>query len=494
MKHPRSFFHLTLSFLLLFLLSVSSCEKAYEFEEETKKESETDKDADKDTDKDTDTDTSTSTQLVVKVNMSASDTITEEDIYPIHVYIMDSDGNCCGLQKIRSANQDLEFTLKSGVYDVCAVGCAANYDLPTQSEAKSTTLIRLLKGKSHGDLRMAFGQVSLTKDKTTTKTLQLTRRTLQVQSIKFENIPSDVTAVKLRIQPLYKTVALNGNFDEGSTSHSFTLHKLSDGHTWVNETSEYLFESPSDETTLKMMLIRSDSTTTYTYTCKEKLEANHRVNILVSLQNDGSMQFNGTVQSTKWSGAEADAFKFDDSNNTRTVTESNEDFTEELFGNAPERGTLYKGCFVLRTQNVKDTTIVTLLTPREENKVKISQSKDASTVAQSIKTNTNSKLNNLRVTGITGWRLPTLEEMQYVDKHLDEITEFITLINTPSKVITPIERNYSSYTTTYNCGYFFNADDGYIYVYEFDTGIVKKPSSERATYKVRGFTTLKFTD
>lgn len=485
-----SFSRITIFSLFLLLLSISSCEKNYDFEDDTTNK-ETKDDTDADNKSNNDTQTSKSTQLVIKVHLSASDTITEEEIYPIHVYIMDSDGECTAMQQIRSANQDLEFSLKAGAYTVYAVGGAANYNLPAQQEAQSTTLILPSSSTNHGDLRLGLCHVSVVKNQITTQELELSRRTLQMQSIKLTNIPSDVTSVKLRLQPLYKKVALNGSFVEGSTSRSFTLHPQSDNHTWVTEASEYLFESSSSETILKVMLIRNDSTTTYTYTCPSTLHANTRVSIAASFLNDGSSSFSGTVRSTDWYGTKTQSFNFNHSNNTRTITESNVDVTEELFGGAPERGTLYKGCFVLRTQNEGDTTIVTLLTPKEENKIKISQSKDATKVAQSIKENTKEKLNKLKVTGIKGWRLPTLAEMVYVEQHLDELNEMINLINTPENVITPIERNVSQY----KCGYFFNADDGYIYVYEFGTGVVTKtPSSERATYKVRGFTTMKFSD
>lgn len=493
MKKPSSFFRLTISFLFLFLLAVSSCEKAYEFEEETKKESEKDKDSDKTDDTDTDSETSTSTQLVVKISMSTNDTITEEEIYPIHVYIMDSDGDCCDLQKIRSANQDLEFTLKSGVYSIYAVAGAANYDLPTQSEAKSTTLIQLSNGKKPSDLRLGLAQVSLTKNERTTQTVELSRRTFQLQSIRLEHIPSDVIAVKLRIQPLYKNLLLNGNSKNGSTSHAFSLQKQSDGSTWVNETSEYLFESSSNETTLKVMLVRADSTTTYTYKCTGELQASYRVNITGTFAENGATDFNGTVKSSNWAETPKESFNFGSTNHIRTITESNEDVTEELFGNAPERGTLYNGCFVLRTQNVGDTTVVTLLTPDEVSGIEVKKSNNATEVAKSIKENTKAALNKLRVTGITGWRLPTLEEMQYVEKHLDEINEFIKHINNSGGDIELIDRDFYTITTTYNCGYFFNADDGNIYVYEFGTGINKKPTT-RNTYKVRGFATMKFSD
>jgi len=482
-----SHFHLLLP--LLFLFVVISCEKSYSFGEEPTEESDSDTDSDSNTE--TDTETTTTTQLVVQVHMSASDTITENEIYPIHVYVMDTYGACSAFQQIRSANQDLEFTLSAGAYTVYAVGGAANYDLPIQQEAKTSTLLQPLNGKNPGDLRLGLSQVSVAKNKRTTKTIELTRRTFLMQSIKFENIPTDVTAVKLRVQPLYKNIALNGSYEDGNTSHSFTLHKQSDGHTWVSENSEYLFESSSNQTTLKLMLVRADSTTTYTYQCSGQLQANYRVNIIGTFADDESMTCKGTVQSSNWSCTKTVSFDFDNTNNIRTVTESNEDVTAELFGGAPERGTLYNNCFVFRTQNIGDTTMVTLITPNEKNKIKISQSKNTTTVAQSIKDNTKTALNSLRVTGIKGWRLPSLQEMEYVEQHLDEINEMITLINNPTQVITPIERNKFKY----NCGYFFNADDGNIYVYEFGTGVITKtPSSERATYKVRGFTTLKFAD
>jgi len=79
--------------------------------------------------------------------------------------------------------------------------------------------------------------------------------------------------------------------------------------------------------------------------------------------------------------------------------------------------------------------------------------------------------------------------VKYIDDNIDDINAKIESLGTSG--ITSIEVKNGRYY----CGYFFTSDDGNVYVYELGGGdINKSPGTDRVTYKVRGFATIKFTD
>lgn len=407
--------------------------------------------------------------------------------YPVSIYAMNEEGKCIALQEITSSTEEINMELEAGAYDIYAITGGENYNLPTKDTATKSTTIEKKDGKSHGDLMTAYNSIVMTVGEENKLTLQMQRRVMQVQTITLNNIPSDVTAVQLTISPLYSGIKLNGDYTDGVGSHTFELVKQADGTTWKNASSEYLLEA-QNAVTLKVSLIRADGTTSYSYASKEQLSANYKVNITGNFIDDEHIKLSGTIKGTDWKGTIDMTFDFDSTN--ITTSSGNDDDNEEstLHGNAPSEGSLYKGCYVMRTTSNGNSTTVTLMTPTEANKLKFSSSKDEETVQQSIKEAAAEAINGIAVTDITGWRLPTQEEMEYLYNNIDKINESINALNADG--LTDITIKSSGYT----CGYFFTDVDGNVYVYTLDGNINKTPNPNRATYKVRGFTTVTFSD
>lgn len=448
----------------------STCEKAYSPDEEVS------------------VDPENSGNLVVRT-ASATDGSTSADYvtYPVSVYVMDSDGLCVALQQLESANDELKIELAEGVYDVYAVGGADGFNLPSMDNATAETLITPKDGAAYGDLMTAYCNIVMAKGEENKLDLQLQRRVMLVEEVTINNIPDDVTAVQLTVSPLRKGVLLSGDYAPGVSSYTFSLVKQEDGSTWKNATAEYLLEAVGNAT-LKVSLTREAGTTSYSYACATQLTANSKVKITGNFIDDSSISLSGTLKGTDWEGTVDIVFDFDSTNIT-TSDDTDSPIQETTQGSAPKAGTMYKGCYVLRTSTEGGVTTVTLMSPTEVNKVKVSSSKNEDTVQQSIKDNTETALQSVAVSGVAGWRLPNLEEMQYIDANVDAINEAINALS--DNALEAIELKRSSYS----CGYFFTADDGNVYVYvlggyDIDTS----PSSERATYKVRAFTTLTFTD
>lgn len=462
-----------LIFLLVSALSLLfSCEKAYVLDEGGDKPS------------------SGSGQMTVRTSarVSGESGGTDYVSYPVNVYVMNSEGKCVALRQIPSSDFELKLELEAGNYDVYAVSGTDNYSLPSADNATKNSTIETLSGKGHGDLMTASNHVELAKDEENRLTLQMERRVMQVQSVTLNNIPDDVTAVQLTMSPLYKGVLLGGGYTDGSSSHTFDLVRQSDGKTWKSASSEYLLEA-KENITLKVSLTRADGVTSYSYASSESLLANYKVNITGNFVNEDAISLSGTIKGEDWAGTVTMNFDIDQNNTSGEGGGSEPEEPEVLHGGAPAQGTLYKGCFVLKTSSTANSTAVTLITPTEQNRIKVSSSKEEENVKSSIRENTAVALASIAVASVTGWRLPSEAEMAYVDENLDEINEQIEALGS-SGVTTFVAKKGA-----YACGYFFNASDGNIYVYKLGGGeIDTTPGSERATYKVRGFATVTFTE
>lgn len=453
------------------MITLASCEKVYVAEDDTGGSG-----------------TSTRGSLVVRTAANVDDGTDGDDYvsYPVSVYVIDAGGKCVGLQEIASASDELDMELEAGTYDLCAVAGTGNYDLPAKDNATKETAISLKSGMGHGDLMTAHNSVVMAKGEENRLTLQLQRRVMQMQSITLNNIPSDVSAVQLTVSPLYKGLTLDGSYIDGTDSHTFDLTEQADGSTWKNETGEYTLEAKGN-VTLKVSLVRTDGTTSYSYASDQQLAANHKVSITGNFIDDQHIKLSGTIKGTDWEEPIDVVFDFDSTN--ISTDGGNNDPEEALHGEAPAAGTIYQGCYVLRTTSEENTTTVTLITPTEVNKIKVSASTDTDKKQQSIKENTATALESVAVSDLAGWRLPTQEEMEYIDNNAESINAKISALATGD--IEEIELTRSGYA----CGYFFTSNDGNVYVYVLGGyDIDKSPGTGRATYKVRGFTTVKFSD
>ena len=96
---------------------------------------------------------------------------------------------------------------------------------------------------------------------------------------------------------------------------------------------------------------------------------------------------------------------------------------------------------------------------------------------QSIRSAVNAGIAELSVDGINSWRLPTLEELQYVNTNKDFIDRKLLENSKPVFV-------------TGQYAYYFNNDAGEIQAYFPGSGNISSPKSGSGTYNLRAFTTI----
>ena len=402
--------------------------------------------------------------------------------YPINLYVFNSSSECIAVQTLSTSEEDLSFQgLPAGTYSVYAIGGAddTRYTLPSQSEATPTSLISLQEGKTHEDLMAGHNTVVIGHDETNQLTLSLSRMVSMLKTIEVKMIPDDVSAVSISITPLREAVQLNGEAYGETGVFTLSLTEQSDGHTWKNTLSEYILPSVGNATiTIKMT--RNDGIRSYSYTCAEPLLANYKINIDATYTGS-TFNMTGTMTGATWAGERTITFEFDEENvsgneeNNENEDENNNDNENAVInGAAPEEGTAYQGCYVLSSTDQGDgSSLVTLMTPTQMSGLNYDANNQTS-----IRTAVETAINTIAVSGISGWRLPTREEMDVIRSiGAGNINVNISYLSG----ITPLSTNSACY--------FYTKDNGQISSYLLSNGNDFEPDDKT---KLRAVTTLTF--
>lgn len=416
----------------------------------------------------------------------------EEVSYPVSVYVMDDAGKCVDLKQLDSANDELQFSLSAGTYNVYAIAGAdeESYELPTKDNAQKSSEIKLRDDMEHGDLMTSSDNVVVTKGEKNTLTLTMSRKVSEVEAVKIEGVPSDATAVEITLSPLVKGICLDGSNSEGTTSKTLSLSKSSTSGTWVTTSTSYILESTSNLTIKVGMTIDGSK---YSYTCnyKGKVEANHKLT-LNGTYNDNTVTLQGVLTGAKWGDPVIIDFEIggENTNDNGSSDEDNKNTGDDTqSGESTSVGFVYDNCLVIKSVTSGSTTTLTLMAGEEAEALSYSKSKkgvDNALFQQAISECVNETFASLY--SDSELRLPTEEEVKYLADNVDEINDNIDKLeesgvydiwNIPLKV------------GSTKCGYYYKADDGNIYVYTLTTDVIdKEPNPNRKSYRLRGFKTV----
>lgn len=461
MKIQRDSFKILLA--AVFTCILSSCEKGYVAEEE-------------------EGGISQCGTLAVRAVMEAAGTAQSDDLekaevsYPVNIYVFDSNGTCAATSALEAEDDDISISLQEGKYRVYAVAGAKakDYELPSKSEAEPESVIKLRDGSSHGDLMTAYNSVTMEEGERNLLDMRLERKVMNVRSITVENIPQSVKGVSVTLSPLYSDLRLDGSFkyDDDTQAIKLTEDDSKDG-TWRSSETIYMFPA-SGNATVKVTMTQADGTKeSFSYTCDNKLEANYRVDIKGAYKS-GNFTLTGTLTGDVWAG-------------TRTIefTGGTDDSGQQAEGDAPEAGTLYKGCYVLTSERQGNSgkTRVVLMSPRYNDEWSFKKGN-----VEALQSEVNSKINKLAVKGITGWRLPTLDEVKYGFENHTAINEKIEKIRKTTYIA-----DFSIISTNY---LFKDGDEIKLYKHNKGDPTILKSKSIGAgtTTTLRAFATLIFND
>lgn len=363
--------------------------------------------------------------LIVRTRAAANDGTesgTESIIsYPINIYVFDESNECVAVSTLSSADDELSLKLPEGMYEVCAVAGASadSYELPTQETATKETVLTLKDGQKHGDLMTANNTVTLEYGGTNTLTLALERKVMLIESVTINSVPASVSNVSVSIHPLKANLLLDGSYSGENGASEIELTEDVDGSTWKNTEGVYLLEAVG-RPTVEVTFTINDEPVSYSYTCDRELKANHKVFITGTFTGDG-IEMTGSISGVEW--AEDEEIVFDFGGMESGETDDNGDVETS---DVPTVGTLYKGCYVLKSETNGGMTTLTLMYPENYSQVWGFDKDDQ----ESIEAELTTVLAGLSVEGIsTEWRLPTLEEIEILGKNYNEINEKIKVLN-----------------------------------------------------------------
>ena len=167
----------------------------------------------------------------------------------------------------------------------------------------------------------------------------------------------------------------------------------------------YLLPPSSSPASITVRITTPSGTRSYTYSTSNELEAGYKINIEGTHTEAVGVTLSGTITGAAWLGERTIRFDFDEDGSS-----SGDSPNENGSGDSdlPAAGTLYQGCYVLANNG----TTTTLLSPNEAS---IGQSYRAYTDnADGLAEAVSNLITATGVEGISGWRLPTLAELNAI--------------------------------------------------------------------------------
>ena len=349
-------------------------------------------------------------QEVINEDMSASDsrmtvmTRGEGDPVssPVRLYVFDSNDGCVTMETLDAGSSSFTKNLPAGTYDVYALASdESRYALPSKDEATKTTPIAPKSGEQFGDLMIGHSSVTLSDGNTNEITLNLSRKVMLLRSVIIKDVPEGTTDVSVMVSPIQESILLNGSYQGDDGSFSVALTKQSDGTTWKMATEDVFLLPSVGKPTITITI----GTTSFSYSCPNELEANHKITIEGTYKEPttqpAELTLTGTINGVAWGEDSHVSFDFGPADEDNGPS-----------GEIPAEGSTYLGCYVLKVNGNE----VTLLSPSQQQHI-VEDNDDAATVSSKIST----ELQSWEPTISTNWRLMTKEEAGIIRSNFNSI-------------------------------------------------------------------------
>lgn len=379
---------------------------------------------------------------------------------PVTLYVMDNNGICVKKETLTSTAEGISMELPAGKYHVYAIGGAKenDYILPATENATAQSEIALKSSAKHDDLMTASGNITLKKNQENQLTLDMSRKVMKINMLTINDVPADISAVSITLQPLYKALLLDGSYGTATTGETINLTKQTDGTTWKNTEALYMFPQ-AGSATIKVSLTKNGQSQTYTYTCTEALAANHEYNIEATYVDNQNITMQGSINGVAWGTNINISFNFGNEGNEDDDNNGNDTPTEP----APTVNTMYKDCFVMSVADDDNGKVVTLL-----HKKAVELTGANKTEAQ-VLSEIDAVLPNFSINGITEWRVPTKDDFNGFYP-----SYFNNAVKNDSEA-TPYQQSYGYYYKEGANLKVYKAGTGMSYGMEFQYGLMFRP-------------------
>lgn len=415
-------------------------------------------------------------KLTIRTKAVSSGTTTMTVATPINIYVFDSQDKCIAQKTIETETDKADMKLQAGTYKVYAVAGAssADYSLPKKVNATPQSVVALIEGKQHSDLMAAANDITLVDGEDADLTLLMQRKVLMLTAVNITDVPDDVTGISATLGSLYENITLTGDYSGEQGSQTINLSKQSSGSTWTADCNLFLFPSVGNPSVTFTFKTSDGKTKTFTYASQKPLVANYKVSINVNYLKVKEPTLKCSINGVDWAGTDVWNFDADERNFSITGGDDTGGTTVDD-GNVPIAGTLYKGCYVLKTEKSGNKTVVTLVAPKGKNALEFTPGNQTS-----IKLAIDKGLAELAVSGVDGCRLPTITELNYLS---DNIDAFRDIVSTSS-----VDNLFTANQLIYCLN-----DNNEIKCYRCSTKEIFEADKGKLYY-LRPFTTLIFTD
>ncbi len=242
----------------------------------------------------------------------------EDPVSQARIYIFDQTGKCVQLLSTDEQNNTADVRMPPGTYTLCAVGGTDlnRFDLPTLSDATTTSAVTLKDGEVMDDLLHKRLTLTLEKDEDKDLAISLERKVICLKEVEVKDVPAEVSAVEITLSPLYSALQLSGTFsDTEPQDYQLTLSEQADGTTWKATPQALLFPSMGTPS-LTINFTKSDGFESYTYIIPEALTANRHYSLSGTCKTTRNVTFSATLTAADWAEDVNVEFDFDESNSS----------------------------------------------------------------------------------------------------------------------------------------------------------------------------------
>lgn len=392
---------------------------------------------------------------------------------PICIYVFDVSGKCVAHKIIADESKEADFSLTAGVYTVYSVAGADadRYDLPSRETATPQTVVSLKEGQKHADLMTAAETVELKDGYDAEVTLEMMRRVFKLVSVCVNNVPDDVIDVSAVLSPFYENVMINGEYAGEGAKESVSLSRVGKTAVWKNDCALFLLPSVG-KPVLQFVFTSKTGKKSFVTAGESELTANYKIEINVDYVDVAAPTLKCNIKGVEW--GETKQWNF--TANASDFTDVEDGDVDIALGEAPAAGTVYKGCYVLKSETDGNKTVVTVITPKYMDKLSFTDGDN-----NSIKSAVGEAISKLAVEGIEGWRLPTLEEIKWVKENKSAISSMIGKLSAEYRISGLISGFY----------YYLNGDNIMVYSLNNETNMLPLMNYTKSSY-LRPFATIVF--
>ena len=302
--------------------------------------------------------------------------------WPLTLYAFDkSTGELVTSTTTQDAEDATKLKLNSGNYTLVALAGTTDLSLPEKPELTDGIGI-----PSNGILtqapQMSIADISVEKNELS-QTMNLSYPVAKI-SLTLSDMPTRTQAITATLSNLYGSIAFNGT-KSGTSSPTFTLNKQADG-SW---TSVPLHVLPS-KGTLTLNIQTDDES--FSIRTNAELEAGKSYNL--KGQYKGEVEISVNLTTLGWSDGDDIDFELKDEDTNETPDNT------LIVSAIPQARTMCEGHFVVAISDETETSATLLLMSLKE--------------WECIPNLASASIASYTEAGLTGWRLPTAEEMKEI--------------------------------------------------------------------------------